>query len=381
MLGHSDIGFLISRCGLRFLLLLCRSLLESLDIAVVDVGGLLWVLLGCGGGSFGFLMNLVCLAVEHVNLILDQLLKDLSNCRLDNGEQEWLEDVEQQLMFRLLQLDVEALHININFIDLEEVLAVALVSSFHGNLECEASASHEDIHDTSILDGWEALLLVDVVADILQVHLNTRYGDHDLILVLVGHGLSAPTEVVIAAKFEGVGRQVVALNDKVLNNSVNHRISVLNTRHRDVAHTLKDTWDDDVAEVLEKVRLECRLAVLIVAKLVEKSLHGLTKLLVLWILIKLITDEFEFIDHAVGVVTVTIAEEEAAFVVQLVPLLSSRVLQNEALLLKGFTDILVDVAEPALEFGVFVGITVHNVDGFNQIISRSRVGEALEECL
>lgn len=381
MLSHCNIGLLVGRGSFGFLLILGQSCLGGIDVAIVDVGRILRVVLRSTSDAFGFLMDLKGFPIELVNLVFNQLLQHLGDGRLDDGKKQRLEDVEQELVLGLLELNVQALHVNVDSVDLEEVLPVGLVGCLHRNLEAETGATHVNVHDTSVFDRWETLFLMDVVADVLQVHLDARDRHHDLVLVLVGDGLTTPAEVVIAAEFERIGCEVVALDNKVFNDGIDHRVAVLNTWYGNVANALENTRDDDLAKILDQMRLEDGLTVLVVAELGEEFLHGSSELLVHWILVELESEELDLIEHTVGVIAIALAQEEMTVVVELVPFLSGIVLHDEALFFQAFTDVAIDGFEPILKFRVFVGITVDGIDSIHHVVSRSVVGKALEESL
>ena len=82
--------------------------------------------------------------------------------------------------------------------------------------------------------------------------------------------------------------------------------------------------------------LEGWFTLFILAKVLEELLKGLGKGLVLGILIKLLSDEFEFIHNPVGVEAVTVTHQVAAMIEQLVPLLVGLFLQNISLFAQTF---------------------------------------------
>jgi hypothetical protein len=129
------------------------------------------------------------------------------------------------------------------------------------------------------------------------------------------------------------------------------------------------------------VWLERWLAILIIAKASEQLVDGISKTLVLNILIKLISEEFDFVDDAVGMVAIAITKKEVSAVIELIPLISGTIFHDVALLLKAFPDIGINLLEPGLQLGVFIGITINVVNGVEEIIGRSAIGESLDECL
>src|SRR5699024_6431066 len=99
----------------------------------------------------------------------------------DDLEEEGLEGFEEDLVLGLAQLDVHVVDVNRDLIHLHNVLTVFLVGNGGGNLETEALATKEDVHNTLVRDGREALLFLEIVADIGQVGLNTRSRDYKLV--------------------------------------------------------------------------------------------------------------------------------------------------------------------------------------------------------
>lgn len=214
-----------------------------------------------------------------------------------------------------------------------------------------------------------------------QVTLDTGHGKHDLVLVLVGDLLAAPAPVIVAAELKNVRSQVVTLKDQVLDNEVDHRVLVLNTRNGDVADVLEERREDDIGQVLDQVRLELSLAVLVVAEIEEELVHGLAETLVERVLVELVNVELELVKNAVSVVAVAVAEEKVALVVELVPLISGSVLEDKALLLQATTDVGVDLLEPVLELWVAVGVAVDLVDRVEHVVEGGAVGETFDDGL
>jgi hypothetical protein len=161
---HVDLG--IGNLSFSLLLFGKSLLLNGLDIAIVDVGSSLRISFSSFQCLLSFRMNLpgVCIGISKGTG--DLLLQDLLNSRAHDLEEQWLKDTEEHLMIRLLELDVEVLHIDVDFVNLEEVLTITLVCVGCNNLEAEAISTEEDVHNTLVGDGWESLLALDVVGDI-----------------------------------------------------------------------------------------------------------------------------------------------------------------------------------------------------------------------
>jgi hypothetical protein len=49
--------------------------------------------------------------------------------------------------------------------------------------------------------------------------------------------------------------------------------------------------------------------------------------------------------------------------------------------LKAFSDVSINLLEPRFQLGVFIGITINVVDGVEEVIGGSAIGESLDECL
>lgn len=145
--------------------------------------------------------------------------------------------------------------------------------------------------------------------------------------------------------------------------------------------TAEGAGDDDLRKVLDQVGLEGRPATLIGSKVLEELLDGVAEALVQRVLVELAPEELDLIGNAVGVVAVTLAEEVVPTVVDLVPLLRSAILHDEALLLETFSDIVVQMLEPRPQVRVLVGVPVDGVDRLDEIIGRGTVSETLNQQL
>ena len=152
-------------------------------------------------------------------------------------------------------------------------------------------------------------------------------------LVLIADLSASQAEIVVIAKLEDVGEEVVALDDEVLDDGINHRVRSFNAGNRNIASVLENTRDDYIGEILDEMQLERGFAILVGAEILEQLLDSQAEGLVLWILVELITKELEFVQNAVGVVAIAIAEEELSLVVQTIPLVCRFVLENVSLLL------------------------------------------------
>lgn len=218
-----------------------------------------------------------------------------------------------------------------------------------------------------------------MVADIAEIHLDTSDLDLNGLVVLVGNLLAAPSEVLVTGDLKDVGHEVVTLENQVLNDGIKLRVGVLNAGDGNVGNVLHDGRDDDISQVLDQMRLEDGLSVIIVAKVSEQLLAGLTEGLVLRIAVKLLGKELDLVDDTVGVTAVLVAEQESAVVVELVPLLGGLVLEDEPLLEEAASDVVVHALEPVLKLTVVISVTVNLGDGVPKVRSRGTVGKALNQ--
>lgn len=218
-----------------------------------------------------------------------------------------------------------------------------------------------------------------MVADIAEIHLDTGNLDLNGLVVLVGNLLAAPSEVLVTGDLKDVGHEVVTLKNQILNDGIKLRVGVLNAGDGNVGNVLHDGRNDDISQVLDQMRLEDGLAVVIIAKVGEQLLAGLTKGLVLRIAVKLLGKELDLVDDTVGVTAVLVAEQESAVVVELVPLLGGLVLEDEPLLKEAAADVVVHALEPVLKLTVVISVTVNLGDGVPKIRSRGTVGKALNQ--
>lgn len=251
VLSDSNIDLLVGNSFLGLLLLLVHLqdlLLSGGEVARVDVLSVLRVriVLELRLGPLGLLVDVVQEGIGLDETVVDLLLQDLLQDRTDDLGEKRLDHGEKKLVVGLLELDVEVLDINIHLRDLEEVLRVLLISGLSRNLEAETISTEEDISNTLVLDARETLLPVDVIADVTKIHLDSRHGNHDLVLVLVGDLLAAPAPMVVACELKDVGCKIITLDDEVLDNGIHLGVGVLDARDRNVPHILKECGDDDL---------------------------------------------------------------------------------------------------------------------------------------
>ncbi|KAI6767974.1 hypothetical protein HG530_005983 [Fusarium avenaceum] len=360
LLGDSDVGLLVSSNRLSLLLVLGELLLGSVVVTVVNVGSLLRVVLSLSGGTISLLLDLEEQLIKLVALILNSLLNSLLQRRADNLQHERLEDREEKLVVGLLHLNLKLGKVNIDLLNLEVVLTILLVGSRHLHLEREAVAREDDVSNTS-------------------VHLDTGNLDLHGLVALVGNLLAAPAEVVLAGDLENVRSEVVTLKNKVLNDGIELRIGVLNSRDGDVSNVLEGSRKDDIPQVLEQMRLEDRLTILVVAKILEQLLERLGKGMVLSVLIELVGKELDLIDDTVGVASVLVTEEVSALVVQLIPLASGLILKDVTLLKEASADVRVHGLEPVLELAVVISIAVDLADSLPEVLGGGTIGETLND--
>jgi len=254
-----------------------------------------------------------------VSIVFDLFLQDLSNAWAESSEKDRLGQSEEDLVVGFFHLDVDVLNVDVNLGDLEKVLPVTRSSRLRSDLETKTLATHEEIADTSILKGREALLAINVESDITNVHLHTRHSQLDLVLVLVRNLFPTPAPIVVRGEFENVGSEVVAFNHEILNHDVDGGIGVLDARDRDVPDVDQELGNDHLGQVLDEMRFESWLAIFIVAQVKEQLLHGIAECLVQWVGIELVTDEFDFVKDTVGVAAVFVSEEKVAPVVKRTP--------------------------------------------------------------
>ena len=326
-------------------------------------------------------MNAVSILITLLEGILDLLLYDLLNGRLHDLQQQRLGNSEEQLVVGLLDFDLKIGNLDLNVLNHHEASAVLRLSVASFELEAEAFASQDDVHDTLVGDGWEALLLLDVVSNVTEIHLDAGGGDHEAVVVLALDRLASHAPIVVTANFHSIGKEVVTLDDEILDDDIDHGVRSLNARDGDVAGILEDVGDNDLSQILDKMGLECRRAVLILAQVEEQLLGSTSESLVLRVLVELVGEELGLVEDAIGMISVPLAEEESTLVVDLVPFVVGLILQNVTLLLKALADVLVEALEPVLEFRVLVGIAVNLVECIEEVIEAGRVGEAFDESL
>ena len=125
-------------------------------------------------------------------------------------------------------------------------------------------------------------------------------------------------------------------------------------------------------------------------------MHSIAESLILWVSIKLVANEFDFVKNAVGVATIFVAEEIVAMVIKCVPtkgqsmityfkydipLIGRSILHNIALLLEALANVCVNLLEPVFQLRILVSIAINLVDGIEEGIEGSGIGETLDDCL
>jgi hypothetical protein len=146
-------------------------------------------------------------------------------------------------------------------------------------------------------------------------------------------------------------------------------------------HVLEHGGEDDLGHILQKMGLEGCLATLVIAQIQEQLLNGVAKSPVLSIFIELVAKELDLVENTVGVGSVLLAEKMIALVVECIPLISSSILEDEALLRETLADVSIDLLEPVLELRVLVGVAVDLVEGIEKVIGASSVRETFNQCL
>lgn len=364
------------------LLFLCRKLsLIGRQILLEDAIGVFGIVLRFFGCALNILVDIIQISVHFFKVVFDLFLDRLLDHRSHDSQEKGFGNVEQQLVVGLLEFNVQVLDADSNVVNGHEMSTVLWLGVASCELEAETLTTKEDVHDTLVSDRWETLLLLDVVGDILEVALDAGGSDHDLVLILVADLATTKAEIVVITEFKDIGEKIVALNHQILNDGVDHRIGDFNARNGNVTGVLKDARNDDICEILDEMGLESCLAVLIVSQVEEQLLDSLAERFVLWVSIELIAKEFEFVQDAIGVVAITITEEELSLIVKSIPLFRGRVLENVTLLLEATTCELVNRLEPVLQFWVAVGISVDVVKRFEQVVSAGRVCKTLDESL
>lgn len=98
--------------------------------------------------------------------------------------------------------------------------------------------------------------------------------------------------------------KVSRLDEEVLNDQIDCRISVLDSGNWDVADLGEDTWQDDILQIFQKMWLESWLAIIILTKVGEEVREAVTEASVHRILLELVTEGLQFVENTISVVAV-----------------------------------------------------------------------------
>ena len=166
-----------------------------------------------------------------IERLTDLNLRCFGNRRFHDTHQQRLEEIEEGLVIRLLEDDVQIPDFDVDVFDEENTIAIFRKGGRKLHVEREALAAEEDVHDTGVLEGGKSLLLLDVVGDILQVALDLGRVDRETMLVSVVDPFAPEPPEGVGLNLEDVGHQVLGFDDKVFNDSINHRVADFNARN------------------------------------------------------------------------------------------------------------------------------------------------------
>jgi len=385
--GGSDVDLLVLLDFLGLLLGFVAApdelVFGGFGVALINVLDVTWVWV-----LLGLLLSLLCLlvdgkseGVELGEVIADLLLESLEDDWLQELENQRLSNTEESLVPGLLELDLEVRDVDLASVNLEEVGTILSISLGERKLEVEAITTEENVSNTLISDTWEALLPLDVIVDVSHISLDLRSAQHELLIFTAVDSLATHAEVGISTELHTVWKHVPGLNDEVLNDGIHLVVRELDSWEWDVADVLKDLRKDDLGNIFEQVLLEGWLSLLVGAQGLEKLLNGRTELLRLWVLGKLLREEFGLVDNMISVLSVSVPEEETSLVDKAVVLVGGVWLKDVSLLSQDTADVPVDALEVVLELWIAVGIGVEIVEGIEKIVHGSVVGESLNEDL
>ena len=181
-----------------------------------------------------FLLNKPHLFIHLIESSTDLDFRSLSDSRFDDTHQQGLEDVEQSLILGFLEDNFHIVDLDFDSVDFEDAIAILGLSRSESNIERQSVTTDENVHDTSISEGWESLFLVDPVRDILQIALNLRAVEGEMVHAAIGDSLASHAEEVVDLQFGDVREQVFGLEDKVFDDSINFAIANFDSRDLNV---------------------------------------------------------------------------------------------------------------------------------------------------
>lgn len=182
-------------------------------------------------------------------------------------------------MLGVADLELEVVNVNLDIGDAEDGALGG--SGLEGDLSADALAGDDDIGDTRVLEFGESALLLEVERDISQIGLDLAEAKSKSMFLVVAHRpVRRQLEIVPVLNLDEIGQQVRDLDVEVLDDNVELVVGVLCSGDGQVADLRCDSGDNDVAQVVDEVRLVLEVSVAVKGKVLDELLDVDAKLLV-----------------------------------------------------------------------------------------------------
>jgi hypothetical protein len=208
-----------------------NAFLDSVNVHLDHILCFLGRLILCGFLGFGILLlDEPHLFIYFVECSTDLDFRSFLDRWLNDSHQQGPEEVEQSLKFGLLEDNLHVLEFDVDIVDFEDTVAIFGFSGREPNIEGQTMASEEDVHDTLVRETGESLFLVDPVSDILQIALNLRDVERELVHAAIGDLFTSHAEEIVSLEFEDVGEKILGFENQVLNDSVDLGVTDFDSR-------------------------------------------------------------------------------------------------------------------------------------------------------
>ena len=216
--------------------------------------------------------------------------------------------------------------------------------------------------------------------NVAQIGLDLGESNGESVLLEVTHvAVGRELEVVSVLNLDDVGQQVGNLDVEVLDNDIELVVGVLCSWDGNVSDLSSYSWDDDLSEVVDEVRLVLQVAITVKSKVLDELLDVNTELLVERVLVVSKEELLDRVEELLSVAAVSLVPELSARVAKVLSILVALILHDVAFLLDDSSSVRRGVVPPLSELGVVLSIGVETIDGIKDGLHRGVVGKSLEE--
>ncbi len=330
------------------------------------------------------------LTVKVLETVTDTLLSSPGDLLLDDTGSKGTEDLDEGVVLAVADSELELVDLGNHLLDGEDVAALLASRGVLGlevDGDGQALTTEEDVGSTALVELGETKLLLEEEVDIAHVGLDLVERELERVLVTVTKLVKLrELEVVSDVHLDLRGQHVEQIDGKVLDDQVDLLVGVLDTGKGHETDVAEQLWKDRVTDVAPEVGLEGQVALRVEEEVLGDLGDVVTELAVERVAVHRLGKVRDLPEESILVGDVLALrsaiggnEELLAGLGELTSLRVGIVLHDVTGLLETLADVGVEATEPVLELGVVVGIGVELVNGINDGLSGSTVGEALDK--